>query len=553
MQYQNLTELHRQQCEKLQSASALRYKSNEQYVDFTWSDYREQALACASALIDVGIQPGDRVALFSENRYEWLVADMGILTAGAVNVTPHAPLTARQVHYELTDSEANWLLISNVAQREKIEQIRQELPDLRGVVCFDVEAANADVISWQNFLQNGRNVLEQHRDELARREQQLTHDSLATLMYTSGTTGHPKGVMLTHGNLLSNAIAVLEIAPAESHDVILSWLPYSHIYARTVDHYRSIAAGVALCLAESVDTLIQNIHEIQPTQITAVPRFYEKVLAAVQTDDPETTANNLRGIFGSRIDYLSSGGAPLPPAIAHVYHDAGLLLLQGYGLTESSPVISFNQKESFKIETVGQAIPGIDVKIADDGEILTRGPHVMKGYWKKPEETAATIKDGWLYTGDLGHLDEEGFLSITGRKKELMVLSNGKKVVPAQLETTIIADPHIDQVVVFGEGRNFLTALIVPNWSEVQKSLPDVADQSPEKLLTYPATTELLTHCLKERLKDFSQGEQIKKFHVLVNPFTIEAEELTVSMKIRRTVIYDHYRAEVDALYVDDR
>src|SRR5205823_4996362 len=228
----------------------------------------------------------------------------------------------------------------------------------------------------------------------------------------------------------SNTHAALESSPYGPDALVLGWLPLSHIYARTVDHYETLTAGVTLCIAESAETVVQNIEDVQPTHLASVPRFYEKVLTAVAAPDPQETGRRLRRIFGPRIDWLSSGGAPLPLSVAEAFQSAGLLLLQGYGLTESSPIISFNRKSRHKLGTVGPPIPGVEVKIAPDGEVLTRGPHVMKGYWNNPAATAEAIRDGWLYTGDLGQIDDEGFLSITGRKKELLVLSNGKKVVP---------------------------------------------------------------------------------------------------------------------------
>jgi long-chain acyl-CoA synthetase len=551
--YRNLVDLHRRQSERLGPRSALRFKRHGLYHDYRWEQYRADALACAAALVAAGVRPGDRVGLLSENRVEWLVADMGLLTAGAVNVPPHAPLPARQVHFQLAESGVSCLFVSSREQLDKVRAVRPELPALRGVVVFDRAAAAGDAVSWDGFLQRGRQALTTLAGELTRREAVLGPDALATIMYTSGTTGNPKGVMLTHGNLLSNAVASADMAECGPEDVLLSWLPYSHIYARTCDHYASQSAGTTVCLAESQETLVLNLAETRPTRLTSVPRFYEKVYGAVAAADPKETARRLRAVFGPRVDYLTSGGAPLPKGLAGAYGAAGLLLLQGYGLTESSPVISFNRKSKYKLDTVGPPIPGIEVRIADDGEVLTRGPHVMKGYWNNPAATAEAIRDGWLHTGDLGSLDADGFLSITGRKKELLVLSNGKKVVPSEVEGRLLLDPCFDQVIVYGEGRNFLTALVVPRWDNLRRTLREAgvaADgQTDEALARCPAVTALLEARMAAALCDLASWECPKRFVVLARPFSVAADELTVSLKMRRNVIFEHHRGELVALY----
>jgi long-chain acyl-CoA synthetase len=553
MLYRNLPEIHRLQADRLGPRPAVRFKRHGLYHDVSWQEYRSAAVACAAALIEVGIMPGDRVGLVAENRLEWLIADMGILTAGAVTVSPHAPLTARQIHYQLADAGTRWLFVSTREQADKIRQVRAELPELRGVVAFDRAAVGSDVASWAGFLQRGRQAVVPLNLELLRRERALGLDDLATIMYTSGTTGNPKGVMLTQGNLVSNACACNEASPREADAVLLCWLPFSHIYARTVDHYLTLVAGPTLCLAESAETIVDDLAEVKPTHMSSVPRFYEKVLSAVGSPEPEKVRRRLHDLFGPRIDWLGSGGAPLPPAIAEAYRAAGLLVLQGYGLTESSPVISFNRKGHFKLDTVGQLLPGVEVAIAPDGEVLTRGPHVMKGYWNDSENTAEAIRDGWLYTGDLGKLDAEGFLSITGRKKELLVMSSGKKVVPPYLEGLLVADDCIDQAVIYGEGRNFLTALIVPNWGNVRRALRDEdhpVDGQPEETLTQdPAVLALLRRRMDAALADVCGWEQVKKFIVLPRPFTVAADELTVSLKLRRSVVFAKYRQELEALY----
>ncbi len=546
----NLVGLHRRQAERFGPRAALRFKRHGLYHDYSWERYRSDVVACAAALIEAGVQPGERVGLLSENRVEWLVADLGLMAAGAVNVPPHAPLTAAQVRFQLGETGVVWLFVSAREQLDKVRAVRGDLADLRGVVVFDSAAATDDALAWSAFLQGGRNALSCRAAELARREAALGPDALATIMYTSGTTGNPKGVILTHGNLLSNAVSTVAVAGCHPEDVLLSWLPYSHIYARTVDHYGSLVSAATVCLAESQETLIANLAETRPTRLASVPRFYEKVLAAVSGPNSHEVGRRLRTAFGPRIDTLTSGGAPLPRTVAEAYHTAGLLLLQGYGLTESSPVISFNRKEAYRLESVGQAIPGVEVRIAADGEVLTRGPHVMQGYWNNPAATAEAIRDGWLHTGDLGTLDPDGFLTITGRKKELLVLSNGKKVVPSEVEGCLLSDPIIDQVVVYGEGRPYLTALVVPRWEGVRRALGEAANgKDDEALARQPAVAALLAACLEARQRDLAPWERIRRFAVLPRPFSLATDEITVSLKMRRPVIFSHYKDVLEALY----
>jgi long-chain acyl-CoA synthetase len=369
-------------------------------------------------------------------------------------------------------------------------------------------------------------------------------------MYTSGTTGDPKGVMLTHGNIVSNVESCLESEPPGPDDVKLCWLPLSHIYARTVDHYERLFAGMVICLAENPETVVANIAEIQPTHLSCVPRFYEKLLSVVASPDPKITAAKLKGVFGPRIRFLGSGGAPLPLAIEQTLRGAGLPVYPGYGLTESSPVITFNRTTHYREGTVGPALPGVEVKIAPDGEILSRGPHIMKGYWKNPAATAEAIRDGWLHTGDIGSLDADGYLRITGRKKELLVLSNGKKVVPTHIEGLLVADDCIDQAIVHGEGRPCLTALIVPDWNNLRKQMgSDCPDKPEEQLARDPAVRDFLHKRIVRSLADVASYEQVKKFIILPRPFTVAADELTVSLKMRRGVIFAKYQRELDALY----
>ena len=557
MAYRNLTEMFRLQTARLGPRPAVRFKRHGLYHDLSWEQYRADALACAAALVDCGVKPGDRVGLLAENRLEWLIADMGILAGAAVNVPPHAPLPARQIYYQLADAGVSWLFVSTQGQLDKVRSILPELPAVRGVVVFDRGAATVlpglAVTTWAGFLQRGRAALGRVRSELDKREATVSADDLATIMYTSGTTGNPKGVGLTHGNLASNVRAMLQVSPFDPDDVALGWLPFSHIYARTCDHYKSIGAGTTLAVAESAETVVANLEEVQPTHLNSVPRFYEKVLAAVSSSDGAKTGRRLREIFGTRLRWLGAGGAPLPVPVAEAYAAAGLVIHQGYGLTESAPVISFNRVGRCKIGTVGEPLPDVEVKIAADGEVLTRGSHVMKGYWNDPEATAAAIEDSWLHTGDLGKLDADGHLVITGRKKELLVLSSGKKIVPNHIEGLLLGDPCIDQAVVCGEGRNFLTALIVPHWANVREALcargvaPDTMPD--EALAKHPPVFELLRGRIAAALKDVSSWEHVKKFAILARPSSVANDELTVSLKLRRNVIVSKYRSALEELY----
>jgi long-chain acyl-CoA synthetase len=552
MNDRNLVDVLHRQARALGPLPAFRHRRFGLYTDVTWSQYHDAARAAAAALIEAGIQPGDRVGLVAENSVAWLIADMAILSAAAINVPPHAPLTARQVQFQLADAGVSWVFVSNREQLAKLLQMRGELPAVRGIVALDNGLCGEGVSSFDGFLQRGRLALPRLERELQRRRDALRPDDLATIMYTSGTTGNPKGVMLTHDNLLSNASASLENCPYRAEDVVFNWLPFSHIYARTIDHYgASLLGGVLVALAESSETLVRDLGDVRPTNMASVPRFYEKVLAACADPDEKETARKLHDIFGPRIDWMSSGGAPLPLPVAEAYHRAGLRILQGYGLTESSPVISFNTKTHSKLGTVGRPLPGVEVRIAPDGEVLSRGPHIMKGYWNNPQATAEALRDGWLHTGDLGSIDGDGYLKITGRKKELLVLSNGKKVVPSFLEGLLVADPCIEQAVVCGEGRHYLTALLVPNWTNLRRALAEEGIDLANGAEEHPpaAVEDFLQRRIAAALTDVSSAEQVRRFIILPRPFSVAAEELTVSLKLRRNVVVARYASQLDALY----
>jgi long-chain acyl-CoA synthetase len=540
-----LVSLFHGQAERLADRTCLKIKSDGQWRDVSWTELIAQANRWAAALVDLGVRPGDRVVILAENRIEWIVADIGLLTAAGINVPIHAPLTAKQVAYQLNDSGAAIVVVSNADQLAKLVDASAECPGVRHVVAFDALNVPSDVRwefhRWSDMLDAGADS-PRLADMPGYGIDRVSPEDLATIMYTSGTTGEPKGVMLTHANLVSNSLASLEVFALRHDDVKLCWLPVSHIFARTADYYATLAAGAILALAECYETLMDNLQEVRPHLMSSVPHFYENIVRELTERGLTEAPDALRNILGGRMRVCVSGGAPLPPHLAEFITERGITLLEGYGLTETSPVISSNTPDANRIGTVGRAIPGVEVRIADDGEVLTRGPHVMKGYWNKPEATAETIRDGWLYTGDLGSLDEDGFLRITGRKKEIIVTAGGKNIAPRYIEHLMTEDPIIDQAVIFGDRRKFLSALIVPNFEMLGPEAEKIGvnGQTPDELVADP---NIYT------LSEVSKYEQVRKFVLLARPFTIQAGELTPTLKVRREQVYQRYRERIDALY----
>jgi long-chain acyl-CoA synthetase len=541
--------MHRASAARFGSRVALRFREHGPFRDLSWTVYRRQADRAACALIDLGIEPGDRIGILSENRYEWLVADIAVLSTGAADVPLHAPLSAEQVAYQLGHSGARGLIVSGQAQADKVFASLSELPELEFLISFDAIETDGRIrcVTWDRVTHH--RIDDQHT--LSERAAQLDRDSLATIIYTSGTTGNPKGVMLSHGNLISNAEAMLAVMPSQPSETFLSWLPYSHIYARTVDHYLSILAGMTVNLSAAIEEIVADLDATQPHWFTAVPRFYEQIWTSVEHLEDDRRSREIHRVFGSRMRYLTSGGAPLPRHVCQGFHDAGLPIHEGYGLTESSPVICFNNERANRIGTVGQAIPDVEVRIADDGEILTRGPHVMQGYWRNPEATAEAIIDGWLLTGDVGQLDDDGFLTITDRKKDLLITSGGKNIAPSVIERLLVSDPWIDQALLYGDGRKFVSALLVPNFDKLAETaeelgcdLDDTTDfVIDERIIAF------YTERVVAVMQAVSNPERVKRFLLLGRPFRVEEDELTATLKVRRRHIIGKYEEQLAALY----
>ena len=549
-----LSAMHRAACDRLGPLTALRYKRDGLWSNtLSWTEYRSQADDIAAGLIGIGVKAGDRVAILAENRWEWLVSDHAVLSTGAIDVPIHSPSTSAQIEYQLQHSGAVGIIVSSAAQWEKVAAVLPQVPNLKFVVCFEelLPSTKINSYSLSGLRQAGHSAGEAGRREIAAREAATTPDSIATIIYTSGTTNRPKGVMLTHGNLLTNSLSGADAYGSDCSRVWLNWLPFSHVFARLVDHYLTTRIGICVALAQSANTVMEDIRFIQPTYFSSVPRLLEKVWAHLASLPVEARAVEAKKMFGQRLIHISSGGAPLPSHVANDLRDAGVIVLEGYGLTESSPVISFNERDRWKVGTVGVPIPGVEVRIADDGEILTRGPHVMKGYWNDPKATAEAIQDGWLYTGDLGSIDSDGFLSITGRKKDLIVTSGGKNIPPAALEAILTGDRFIEQALVYGDARPFVVAILVPKFElmdEVVRESGGVFTTTGE-VVTDPKLIAWYQDRVNAAMKVVSQVERVKKIVILNHPLSIDQDEVTVTQKIRRAAVFRRFQSYLDALY----
>jgi long-chain acyl-CoA synthetase len=530
---------------------ALATKCGGQFVWQTWAELASEVARNVAVLVELGVEPGDRVAHVSENRYEWIIADLAIQMAGAIHVPIHAPLTGPQIAWQVCHSGAGVLMLSGPAQAAKLAA-GAALPASVTCVAYD-ECTKPLVgrrVSTLSELQYSANT-SKGIDAACRTRQQIGPQSLATIIYTSGTTGEPKGVMLSQHNLASNALATIEAFGSMDDDLRLNFLPLSHIFARTCDLYCWIAGGTRMALAESRDTVIADCQAIAPTILNGVPHFYDRVYRGLCERGLAEFPGALRMALGGAIRVCCGGGAALPVHLFDYFHGHGVPLLQGYGLTESSPVISLSSQTAFRRGASGRPIGGVEVKIADDGEILTRGPHVMLGYYQNPQATAEVLKDGWLHTGDLGRLDEDSFLYITGRKKEILVTLGGKNIAPVYLESLLTEDPLILQALVVGDGRPCLAALIVPHAEilQVELSRRGIAFGSHQEALSHPQVHALFEERIRRQLRDVSPYEQVRQFVLLPRGFTIEEGELTAKLSLRRKVIEEHFASEIETLY----
>ena len=590
-----LTKLFFDAVTKFNRPDALQVKVGGAYKPISHSEVAERVRHAGRGLSSLGVRRGDRVAILSENRPEWAIADFACLTAGLTDVPIYPTLPADQIAYILKDSGAVAIFVSTKEQAEKIREIRSQVPALKTVVAFDdvpglANMSMADLEKRGAEGETSRSIDTYREDALL-----VKPDDLATIIYTSGTTGEPKGVMLSHDNIYSNVEASRRAIPFEGKDVGLSFLPLSHIFERMAGHYMMFATGTSIAYAESIDTVAANMGEVKPTLVLSVPRLYEKMYARILETaltggflkkkiffwargvadrwatqklagkEPggllgiqygiaqKLVFSKLKTRTGGRLRYFVSGGAPLSPDINKFFYAAGLEILEGYGLTETSPVIAVNTPEAFRIGTVGKPIDGVEVQIAADGEILTRGPHVMKGYYNKPEATREAIEpDGWFHTGDIGEL-RDGFLAITDRKKDIIVTAGGKNIAPQPLENKVKTNKYVAQAVMLGDKRKFPSMLIVPNFDQLERWAKErnIIWTDRAQLLRMPTIQAKMEQEVNQELAGAAHFEVPKKIGLIEHDFSIEKGELTPTQKVKRRAIDKNYKALIDSLYAD--
>jgi long-chain acyl-CoA synthetase len=559
------------------------------------TDVLERARRIAFGLEALGVERGDRVGLMSENRPEWALADWACLCSGVTDVPIYPTLPAEQIIHPLTDAGVVVLFVSTPEQAAKAGSVRATLGTLRTIISFTdpvppgADYSLAELEAAGALLDTPERAAAWKATALA-----IAPDDLASLIYTSGTTGLPKGVMLSHGNIASNCAALRSRLDLRAGDLALSFLPLSHIFERTGD-YVLFAAGVTIAYAESAETISANMEELRPQLALCVPRLFEKMYARIVEGalgaggirarlfrwargiGERTAAVRLRGgipggllafqsrvadrlVFarirsrlGGQLRFLVSGGAPLAPAINTFFHAAGLPILEGYGLTETSPVITMNTLDALRIGAVGKPIPGVEVAIADDGEILTRGPHVMQGYYHRPDDTAEVLDaDGWLHTGDIGVV-EGGFLRITDRKKNIIVTAGGKNIAPQPIENLLTMNLFISQAVMLGDGRRYPIVLVVPDFTQLEAwaTQQRLVWTARSELLATPMVAEKIAQEVQHTLAGLASFEMPKRIGLLEHAFSVERGELTPKMSVRRRVIAQTYGALIESLYAD--
>ena len=589
-----LNELFNSAVDRLRDSEFLRFKRGGDWRSLTFGEVARRVRELALGLHSLGIRSGDRIAIWSENRPEWNLADLAALAIGSVDVPIYATQTRSQVEYILADSAARAIFVSPAFAKDALE-IKSRLPGLEFVISLD--EIPDPVLGVEDLVDKGRALYGEQPGLYESLWRAATPEDLATILYTSGSTGDPKGVMLTHKNLTANVLNSARWLQMEGRrELALTYLPFTHIFERAVWYlYAHIGATVAY--AESIETVAKNLIEVHPTAMTSVPRMFEKIYARIierglsagfpkrqiflwaldvgrrwaERKDrgerigvwlglkhkiaDELVFKKWREAVGGNIRFFISGGAPLAPEIGYLFLAAGLPILQGYGLTETSPSVSCNTEKRNRIGTVGPIMDGVNVQIAEDGEILVKGDTVMKGYYNRPvDNEEAFTSDGWFRTGDIGHIDADGFLVITDRKKDLIKTSGGKYIAPQRLESLIKSSRFVSQVVVVGNARKFASALIVPNVELLRgyAQMKGIQYKNQSELIANPRIIDLIRRQVDKYTAELARYEKVKKVALLEQEFTTESGELTPTLKPRRSVIEKKYAKTIDRLYEEE-
>jgi len=585
-------------CERQPGFPALKYKENNRWLSFNFSEYKRRVFQVSGSLLSWGVKRGDRIAILSQNRPEWVISDMGILCSGAVTVPLYASLKSEQIAFILNQSGCRILIAENREQVEKIVQSQREIPTLEKIVVIDSLGVDIDenTISMEKIIHSDGLPEGTSHDAIVNRCQSIEPDDLASIVYTSGTTGQPKGVMLSHKNFMSNIHGLDEIFDIIPEDSILNFLPLAHVLERTGGYFLgNIFIGAQYIFVESLEKVAENIVEVSPTVFVAVPRLFEKmytkILSTVESSskvkksifrwsvktgeryhraltkgNPGTVIalkhklaqflvyRKLQEKLGGQLRLVVSGGAPLEPRIADFFFSINVPIMEGYGLTETSPVTNVNHAGSYRVGSVGQTLSDVDVMIAEDGEILIKGPNVMPGYYKNPEATREVMTpDGWFKSGDIGKIDEDGFLWITDRKKEIIVTSGGKNVAPQPIENILKTNPFINQVMLVGDKRNFVAALIVPDYDQIKVwgQEHELSSLSNHQLASHKLVKKKIESEVEKMTHDLPRYEQVKRIVLIEDEWLPETGELTPTMKLKRRVIIDKYRDRIESIYAE--
>ncbi|ALC15739.1 long-chain acyl-CoA synthetase (AMP-forming) [Desulfuromonas soudanensis] len=579
------------QARRFGGRTALRRKEGGSYRDIPWADVESSIRAYALALLAGEVAPGDRVAIMAPNAPEWLYADMAAMACGALSVPVYHTEGIDTLLHILRDSESRLLFLYSPLLATELAEHLDALPDLEKVVLLIGEHSHPSIFTLKEFLQEGRG---ENEAELEERLAAGDPEKPASIVYTSGTTGLPKGVVLSHRNFLSNIEACLQLFDIGPNDQCLSFLPLSHVFERMAGYYLMLHQGTVIAYAENFDSVPHNLAEIGPTVVISVPRLYEKMYARIMErvlagsmvkkqlffgalkacrslvrtelsgDSPSLSQRLLAkisraGVFsklktplGGKLRFFVSGGAPLGAEIAEFFLAAGIPIYEGYGLTETSPVIAANTPEALRLGTVGRPIPGTEVRIADDGEILVKGPGVFAGYWKRPEETAEAFVDGWFKTGDIGEIDADGFLAITDRKKDLIVTAGGENVAPQNIENLLKTDKYIANSMVYGDKKPFLTALLVPNFDNLEKyaRYKKIDFLNHCDLVSHPRVLDLVRRRVDALQQNRPSFGRVKRFTLLSRDFSGEEGEVTPTLKVKRKVVAKHFHKVLDDMYL---